>query len=75
LVGKELGKRRKWFLTRCTKSLAKVHGKDRIGLEAIMSVIDGLKDKERLQENMGDLGLFLLQIEGIEVHFKTSGTV
>ena len=40
-----------------------------------MSVIFGLKDKERLQENMGDLGLFVLQKEGIEVHVKNSGTV
>ena len=52
---KGVGKRRKWFLTRCTKSLAKVHGKDRLDLEVIMSVIVGLKDKERLLENMGDL--------------------
>jgi hypothetical protein len=55
LVGKALGKRRKWFLTMCTKSLAKVYGKDRLDLEVIMSIIFGLKDKERLLENMGDL--------------------
>ena len=55
LVGKALGKRRKWFLTMCTKSLAKVYGKDRPDLGVIMSVIEGLKDKERLLENMGDL--------------------
>jgi len=63
LVGKELGKRRKWFLTWCTESLAKVYGKDRVDLEVIVSVIVGPKDKERLQENMIDLGLFVLQME------------
>ena len=40
-----------------------------------MPDIVGPKDKERLQENMIDLGLFVLQTDGMEVHVENSGTV
>ncbi len=34
-------------------------------LEAIMSVIAGLKEREHLRENIGELGGFLLSQEGL----------
>lgn len=46
-------------------SLVRVYGKDNVDLEAIMSVIAGLKEKERLKDNIGDLGLFILERKGI----------
>jgi uncharacterized protein YacL (UPF0231 family) len=49
-------------------SLAKVYGEDKVDLEAIISVIDGLKEKERLKENIGELGLFMLERKGIINH-------
>jgi len=47
------------------KSLAKVYGEQNVDLEAIMSVIAGLKEKEHIKENIGDLGLFVLERKGI----------
>ena len=47
-------------------SLAKVYGKDKVDLEAIMSVIVGLKEKERLTDNIGELGSFVLERKGIK---------
>ncbi len=35
-----------------------IYGNNNVDLEAIMSVIDGLKEKEHLRENVGDLGVF-----------------
>lgn len=46
-------------------SLEKVYGEGKVDLEAVMSVITGLRDNERLQENIGDLGLFILQTKQI----------
>jgi hypothetical protein len=46
-------------------SLENMHGKNNVDLEAIMSVIIGLKEKERPNENIGDLGLFILKRKGI----------
>jgi SIR2-like domain len=46
-------------------SLAKAYGKDKVDLEAIISVIADLKEKERLKDNIGELGLFMLERKGI----------
>jgi SIR2-like protein len=48
------------------KTLAKVYGRDNVDLEAIMSVISGLKEEAHLRDNIGELGLFLLERKGIE---------
>ena len=53
---------RKIFETVYT-SLGKAYEEqDNVDLEAIISVITGLKEKEHVNENIGDLGLFMLQI-------------
>jgi hypothetical protein len=44
--------------------LAGVYGDDRVDLEAVMSVIVGLKDDNRIRDNVGDLGLFVLAKKG-----------
>jgi hypothetical protein len=44
-------------------SLAKVYGEDKVDLEAIISVIAGLREKEQFKENIGDLALFLLEMK------------
>ena len=49
-------------------SLEKIYGKDNVDLEAIMSVISALKEKERLIDNIGELGLFILEKNGILNH-------
>ena len=54
-------------------SLENVYGKDKIDLEAVMSVIIGLRDNERLQDNIGDLGLFILQT--VEIMLNNSNTM
>jgi hypothetical protein len=36
-----------------------------VGLEAIMSVIRGLKEKGRIRDNLGELGIFMLERKGI----------
>lgn len=46
-------------------SLATIYGKDKVDLESIMSVIVGLKEN-RYIDNIEDLGLFLIQIQGIK---------
>jgi hypothetical protein len=46
-------------------SLKKIYGKDKVDLEAIISVITYLKEKERLKDNIGELGLFMLERKGI----------
>jgi hypothetical protein len=47
------------------KSLETVYGKDKVDIEAIMSVIHGLKEKGQVKDNIGDLGLFILERKGI----------
>jgi hypothetical protein len=47
------------------KSLETVYGRDKVDIEAIMSVIHGLKEKEQVRDNIGDLGLFILERKGI----------
>ena len=42
-----------------------IYGDDEVDLEAIMSVIAGLKEREHLRENIGELGGFLLSQEGL----------
>ena len=49
-------------------SLEKAYGKDKVDIEAIMSVIVGLKEKEHVKENIGELGLFMLERKGIIDH-------
>lgn len=46
-------------------SLTKVYGEDKVDLEAIISVIADLKEKDRLKDNIGELGLFMLGRKGI----------
>lgn len=41
-------------------TLAKVYGKHNVDLEAVMSVIVALKERDRIRDNIGDLGLFML---------------
>jgi hypothetical protein len=45
-------------------SLAKAY-EDKVDLEAIFSVIVGLKEKEHINDNIGEMGLFILGLEGI----------
>jgi hypothetical protein len=45
-------------------SLGKIFGKD-VDLEAVMSVIVGLREREHIMENIGELGLFILENNGI----------
>ena len=47
------------------KSLETVYGRDKVDIEAIMSVIHGLKEKGQVMDNIGDLGLFILERKGI----------
>jgi hypothetical protein len=47
------------------KSLETVYGRDKVDIEAIMSVIHGLKEKAQVMDNIGDLGLFILERKGI----------
>ena len=42
-----------------------MYGEDNVDLEAVMSVIAGLKEKERLRDNIGELGVFILERQGI----------
>lgn len=45
-------------------SLAEEYGRDKVDLEAVMSVIVGLKEKNQVRDNIGDLGLFILHKKG-----------
>lgn len=40
--------------------MERVYGKDNVDIESIISIISGLKDKSKTKENIGDLGLFIL---------------
>jgi len=40
-------------------------GRNKVNLEAIMSVILGLKEKVRIRDNLGELGIFMLERKGI----------
>lgn len=42
------------------ESMEAIYGKDNVDVESIISVIIGLKDESKVKENIGDLGLFLL---------------
>jgi hypothetical protein len=42
-------------------SLAKVYGVDNVDLETIMSVIVGLNEENHIKDNIGELGLFILE--------------
>jgi SIR2-like domain len=42
-----------------------IYGEGNVDLEAIMSVITGLKEREHFRENIGELGGFLLRQQGI----------
>jgi hypothetical protein len=46
--------------------LLEIYGKGKVYLEAIMSVISGLKEGEHFRENIGELGAFFLTQQGIE---------
>lgn len=67
---KAVEKKEKNVFNTVYKTLAKVYGKDKVDLEAIMSVIAGLKEKEYIHGNIGELGLFVLQREGIKNYVK-----
>jgi SIR2-like domain len=58
------------------KSLTHEYAEDNLDLEAIMSVIVELKEKNRLKDNIGELGLFVLAKEGItnisDYHYERS---
>ena len=41
-----------------------IYGKNKVDLEAIMSVIIGLKEERRIRDNIGELGLFGLAKKG-----------
>jgi hypothetical protein len=47
------------------EQLAKIYGKHKVDLESIMTIIVGLKENHFI-DNIGDIGLFLLQMKGIE---------
>jgi SIR2-like domain len=55
-------------------SLAEIYGEDKVDLEAIMSVIVGLKEENRLRDNIGDLGLFVLankrNVDFADIHYE-----
>jgi hypothetical protein len=46
-------------------SLANVYGEDKVDLEAIISIIAGLREKEQVKENIGELALFMLERKGV----------
>jgi hypothetical protein len=46
------------------RSLAKIYNGN-VDLEAVMSVISALKEKERARDNISELGLFILEKKGI----------
>jgi hypothetical protein len=47
------------------KSSQDAYGKKNVDIEAIMSIIAGLKEREHLRENIGDLAAFYLKQEGM----------
>ena len=56
-IKKESPDHRKLFLE-IYDMLEGIYGDNNVDLEAIMSVIDGLKEKEHLRDNIGELGAF-----------------
>ncbi len=61
----ELGiKEEKRAFSAIYQSLAKIYNDD-VDLEAVMSVISALKEKERARDNISELGLFILEKKGI----------
>gem|GEM_PF-2117809 len=49
------------------QSMEKIHGKDKVDIEYIMSVILNLKDHNNFWENIGDFGRFILNKEKQDV--------
>ena len=49
------------------QSMEKIHGKDKVDIESIMSVILNLMDHNNFLENIGDFGRFILNKEKLDV--------
>jgi len=49
-------------------SMEEIHGKDNVDIESIISVIVGLKDKLRIKENLGDLSLYIISRNNLDIY-------
>ena len=61
IINKESDSKERQIFDLIYNSLKKVYGEDKVDLEAIISVIAGLREKEQLKENIGELALFILE--------------
>jgi uncharacterized protein YydD (DUF2326 family) len=57
--------KRKGLFAKIYETLQPFYGEGKVDLEAIMYVITGLKEREHIRENIGDLGAFLLGQQGV----------